>query len=114
MKKQTPNIERERVKIQEAHNVVFQPNKGPQTDFLASSEREVLYGGSAGGGKSYAMLADPVRYLNNPHFRGLLVRRTTEELRELISVSKQLYPQAMQMRIHLMMDLQIKTILKQL
>ena len=40
------------------------------------------------------MLADPVRYLNNPHFRGLLVRRTTEELRELISVSKQLYPQA--------------------
>ena len=40
------------------------------------------------------MLADPVRYLNNPHFRGLLVRRTTEELRELISVSKTLYPQA--------------------
>ena len=40
------------------------------------------------------MLADPVRYFNNPHFRGLLIRRTTEELRELISVSKQLYPQA--------------------
>ena len=34
-------------------------NKGPQTEFLAASEREVLYGGSAGGGKSYAMLADP-------------------------------------------------------
>jgi hypothetical protein len=40
------------------------------------------------------MVADPVRYFNNPHFRGLLLRRTTEELRELISVSKQLYPQA--------------------
>ena len=75
-------------------NVIFQPNKGPQTEFLSSNEREVLYGGSAGGGKSYAMLADPVRYLNNPHFRGLLIRRTTEELRELISVSKQLYPEA--------------------
>ena len=32
----------------------------PQTDFLAAGEREVLYGGSAGGGKSYAMLADPL------------------------------------------------------
>ena len=35
--------------------VAFMPNDGPQTDFLASSEREVLYGGSAGGGKSIKM-----------------------------------------------------------
>lgn len=74
--------------------VIFEPNPGPQTEFLASSEQEVLYGGSAGGGKSYAMIADPVRYLNNPASRKLLVRRSTEELRELISVSKQLYPEA--------------------
>ena len=40
------------------------------------------------------MVADPVRYFNNPHARMLLVRRSTEELRELISVSKQLYPKA--------------------
>ena len=85
---------REPIEVEQAQKIIFQPNKGPQTDFLSSNEREVLYGGSAGGGKSYAMLADPVRYLNNPHFRGLLVRRTTEELRELISVSKTLYPQA--------------------
>ncbi len=32
--------------------VLFKPNPGPQTFFLASSEREVLYGGAAGGGKS--------------------------------------------------------------
>ena len=37
--------------VQEAQNVVFKPNPGPQTEFLASSEREVLYGGAAGGGK---------------------------------------------------------------
>jgi len=74
--------------------IIFEPNPGPQTDFLASTEQEVLYGGSAGGGKSYAMIADPVRYLNNPNARMLLVRRSTEELRELISVSKQLYPKA--------------------
>ena len=88
-------VVREPIEVEQAQKkIIFQPNKGPQTDFLSSNEREVLYGGSAGGGKSYAMLADPVRYLNNPHFRGLLVRRTTEELRELISVSKTLYPQA--------------------
>lgn len=73
---------------------MFEPNPGPQTEFLASTEQEVLYGGSAGGGKSYAMIADPVRYLNNPNAQMLLVRRSTEELRELISVSKQLYPRA--------------------
>lgn len=43
---------------------------------------------------SFAMVADPVRNFNNRHFKGLLLRRTTEELRELISVTKQLYPQA--------------------
>ena len=85
----------EPIDIEEAiREVIFEPNEGPQTDFLASTEQEVLYGGSAGGGKSYAMIADPVRYLNNPNARMLLVRRSTEELRELISVSKQLYPKA--------------------
>ena len=63
----------------EERNVVFAPNKGPQTDFLAAGEREVLYGGSAGGGKSYAMLADPLRYMGHSQFSGLLLRHTTEE-----------------------------------
>ncbi len=80
--------------VQEAQDVVFKANDGPQTDFLSSSEREVLYGGAAGGGKSYAMLADPLHGLNNPNFSGLLVRHTTEELRELIQKSQELYPRA--------------------
>jgi len=77
-----------------AMDVVFKPNPGPQTHFLSSSEREVLYGGAAGGGKSYAMLADPLHGLNDPNFSGLLVRHTTEELRELIQKSQELYPRA--------------------
>jgi len=80
--------------VEAAQEVIFKPNPGPQTDFLSAVEQEVLYGGAAGGGKSYAMLADPLRDMNNPKFSGLLVRRTTEELRELVSVSQQLYPQA--------------------
>jgi hypothetical protein len=77
---------------EEEQNVVFKPNEGPQTEFLAAGEREVLYGGSAGGGKSFAMLADPLRYMGHPAFSGLLLRHTTEELRELIFKSQELYP----------------------
>lgn len=76
----------------EAQNIIFKPNAGPQTSFLAASEREVLYGGSAGGGKSYAILADPLRYMGHPQFSGLILRHTTEELRELIWKSQEMYP----------------------
>jgi len=74
--------------------VVFTPNAGPQTEFLAAMEREVLYGGSAGGGKSYGLLADPLRYFGNKNFSGLILRRTNDELRELIYKSQELYPLA--------------------
>lgn len=80
--------------VTKAQNVIFQPNPGPQTEFLAASEQEVLYGGAAGGGKSFAMLADPLRGMNDPNFSGLLLRRTNDELRDLKNTSKQLYPKA--------------------
>tara|TARA_R110000744_G_scaffold182739_1_gene302030 strand:- start:3604 stop:5454 length:1851 start_codon:yes stop_codon:yes gene_type:complete len=78
----------------EQREVVFAPNPGPQTEFLAASEQEVLYGGAAGGGKSYGLLADPMRYFHNPNFNGLILRRTNDELRELIWKSQELYPKA--------------------
>ena len=74
--------------------VVFKPNTGPQTDFLAASEREVFYGGARGGGKSYAMLVDPLRYCHKTHHRALLLRRTMPELRDLITHSQRLYNRA--------------------
>ncbi len=81
-------------KVIEGRPVVFQPNEGPQTDFLASPEEDVLYGGAAGGGKSYALLADLLRYADNGNHRALLLRRTLGELTELIDKSKQFYPKA--------------------
>ena len=74
--------------------VAFNPNQGPQTEFLAAPERDVLYGGAAGGGKSYALLADALRDAHNPNHRGLLLRRTLGELTELIDKSRQLYMKA--------------------
>ena len=74
--------------------VIFKPNSGPQTQFLAASEREVFYGGARGGGKSYAMLVDPLRYCSKAHHRALLIRRTMPELRDLIQKSQLLYSKA--------------------
>ena len=76
----------------QVRDIIFSPNPGPQTDFLAATEQEILFGGSAGGGKSMALLADAARDLANSSFVGLIVRRTTEELRELIYKSQELYP----------------------
>ena len=75
-------------------NIIFRPNNGPQTEFLASSEREVFYGGARGGGKSYAMLVDPLRYCHKETHRALLLRRTMPELRDLINHSQRLYSKA--------------------
>ena len=75
-------------------NVIFHANEGPQTSFLAADEKDVLYGGAAGGGKSYAMLIDPLRYAHKKAHRGLILRRSMPELRELIDKSRELYPQA--------------------
>jgi len=83
-----------RESIQENTEVVFSPNKGPQVDFLAAPEKEVLYGGAAGGGKSFAMLVDLLRYASNGNHRALLLRRTLAELTELIDQSRKLYPKA--------------------
>ena len=74
--------------------VIFKANEGPQEDFLAAAETDVLYGGAAGGGKSYAMLVDPLRYAHRTAHRGLIIRRSMPELRELIDKSRELYPKA--------------------
>ena len=82
------------VKEEAKENIIFAPNEGPQTEFLAAAETDVLYGGAAGGGKSYAMLVDPLRYAHRAAHRALIIRRSMPELRELIDKSRELYPKA--------------------
>jgi hypothetical protein len=70
----------------------IKPNPGPQTDFLAAPEFEVLFGGQAGGGKSHAIIIDPLRTAHLKSHRALTFRRTNDELRDLIWMSKEIYP----------------------
>jgi PBSX family phage terminase large subunit len=66
---------------------------GVQSRFLSSSEDEVLFSGGRGSGKSDCLIVDPLRYCGNSNFRGLIIRKTMPELRELINRAKVLYPQ---------------------
>lgn len=63
---------------------------------MRSEATETLFGGAAGGGKSYAQLMDALVFAARyPGSRQLILRRTLRELeRSLVLVSQQLYPQA--------------------
>lgn len=52
-----------------------------QAQFLACPAREALYGGSAGGGKSDALLMCALQYVHIPGYRALILRRSFPQLR---------------------------------
>ena len=52
----------------------------PQAFFLLLDCREAFYGGAAGGGKSAALLADALKYVDTPGYAALILRRTYPEL----------------------------------
>jgi predicted phage terminase large subunit-like protein len=77
--------------------VAIGPQEGPQTDFLSTSADIAVYGGAAGGGKSYALLMEPLRHVKNPGFGGVIFRRTSPQITNeggLWDTSMSLYPHA--------------------
>ena len=73
--------------------VVWMPQPR-QAAFLARWEYEALYGGAAGGGKSDALLAEALRQVDIPHYRGIIFRKTVPQLSELIDRSAEIYKPA--------------------
>lgn len=74
---------------------IIRPQQGPQERFLASSADIAIYGGAAGGGKTFGLLLDPVRHTANGAFGGVIFRRTTVQVRNeggLWDESEALYP----------------------
>ena len=67
-----------------------------QKEFIDSSSDEVLFGGAAGGGKSFGQIADALLYaLKYPGSKQLVLRRTFAELeKSLIRTSLALFPRS--------------------
>lgn len=57
------------------------PQPGPQWDFLKCDANIGIYGGSAGGGKTYALLLDPLRWVQDyKDFGAVIFRRTSKQV----------------------------------
>ena len=72
--------------------IIWEPQP-KQAEFMSRGEFEALYGGSAGGGKSEALVIEALRQVGIPHYKGLLLRKTFPEAKELIDKSLNYYPQ---------------------
>jgi len=57
------------------------PQKGPQIEFSACTAEILIYGGQAGGGKSWALVYDPLQYVGIQGFEAVIFRRTIPEIK---------------------------------
>lgn len=75
-------------------DVEIRPQPGPQELFLSSDADIAIYGGSAFSGKTFALLLDDLRYVDDGDFAAVTFRRTTKQVTNpggLWDESKKLY-----------------------
>lgn len=72
--------------------IPFEPTSKQKAFLLMNQTKEILYGGSAGGGKSVAQLMAALQFVDMPGYSAILFRRTYADLSlpgALIDMSKQ-------------------------
>lgn len=57
-------------------NNVLRPQEGPQELFLSTSADICIYGGAAGGGKTFGLLLESARHIGKNHYKALIFRRS--------------------------------------
>ena len=74
----------------------IKPQQGPQEKFLSTCADIAIYGGAAGGGKTWALIAEPLRHATrNAGFGAVIFRRNATQVRNqggLWDESMKLYP----------------------
>jgi predicted phage terminase large subunit-like protein len=75
--------------------VSIRPQPGPQEAFLSSLADIAIVGGAAGGGKTWSLLLEPLRHVENKHFGAVIFRRTYPQITNeggLWDEAAELYP----------------------
>ena len=76
-------------------NAIWTPHPGPQTTALEVDDvYEIMYGGARGGGKTDAGIVWMLKDTENPLYRGLVIRRNSEDLTDWIDRASRMYPHA--------------------
>ena len=60
--------------------IILKPQEGPQERFLATSADICIFGGSAGGGKSFGLLLEPLRYMDVEGYKAVVFRRNYTQI----------------------------------
>lgn len=67
--------------------------RGCQEKFLGTNADITIFGGSRGGGKTFALLVEPLKDVMNPFLNAIILREEKDDLENIVNESTKLYTQ---------------------